>query len=100
LATATAVDRNVVAQLTKANSRLAKQLEDNDTYLKEVKALLKKERAERAISGNTDRPPRRSFTPPPITIVGHMATKWHVLTQAKLAFILSRDTNVKQPRPT
>jgi hypothetical protein len=63
LATATAVDRNVVAQLTEANFRLARQLEDNATSLKEVKALLKKERAERASGGNTDRPPRRSFTP-------------------------------------
>jgi hypothetical protein len=63
LATATAVDRNVVAQLTEANPRLAKQLEDNATSLKEVKALLKKERAKRASGGNTDRPPRRSFTP-------------------------------------
>jgi phage shock protein A len=63
LATATAVDRNVVAQLTEANSRLAKQLEDNATSLKEVKALLKKERAERASGGNSERPPRRSFTP-------------------------------------
>jgi hypothetical protein len=63
LATATAVDRNVVAQLTEANFRLAKQLEDNSTSLKEVNALLKKERAERASGGNTDRPPRRSFTP-------------------------------------
>jgi hypothetical protein len=48
LATATAVDRGVVAQLTKTKCRLAKQLEDNATSLKEVKALLKKERAERA----------------------------------------------------
>jgi hypothetical protein len=63
LATATAVDRNMVAQLTEANSHLAKQLEDNDTSLKEVKALLKKERAERASGGHTDCPPRRSFTP-------------------------------------
>jgi hypothetical protein len=62
-ATSTAVDRNVVAQLTEANSRLAKQLEDNSTSRKEVKALLKKECAERASGGNTDRPPRRSFTP-------------------------------------
>jgi hypothetical protein len=44
LATATVVDRNVIAKLTEANSRLAKQLEDNATSLKEVKALLKKER--------------------------------------------------------
>jgi hypothetical protein len=42
LATSTDVDRNVVAQLVEANSRLAKQLEDNDTSLKEVKTLLKK----------------------------------------------------------
>jgi hypothetical protein len=45
LAAATAVDLGVVAQLTESNSLLAKQLEDNSTYLKEVKALLKKERA-------------------------------------------------------
>jgi hypothetical protein len=63
LATATAVDRNVVAQLTEANSRLEKQLEDNATSLKEVNALLKKERAERASGGNTDRPPCRQSTP-------------------------------------
>jgi hypothetical protein len=63
LATATAVDLNVVAQLMEANSRLVKQLEDSATSLKEVKALLKKERAERASGGNTDRPPHRSFTP-------------------------------------
>jgi hypothetical protein len=42
LATATAVDRNVVAQLTEDNSRLEKELEENATSLKEVKALLKK----------------------------------------------------------
>jgi hypothetical protein len=63
LATATAVDRGVVAQLTEANSRLAKQLEDNTTALKEVNALLKKDRAERANGGNSERPPRRTFTP-------------------------------------
>jgi hypothetical protein len=63
LATATDVYRNVVAQLTEANSRLVKQQEDNATSLKEVKALLKKERAERASGGNTNLPPRRSFTP-------------------------------------
>jgi hypothetical protein len=45
LARAKSVDRNVVAQLTKANPRLANQLEDNATSLQEVKALLKKERA-------------------------------------------------------
>jgi hypothetical protein len=33
LATATATDRGVVATLTEANARLAKQLEDNDSEL-------------------------------------------------------------------
>jgi maltoporin len=37
LATATAVDHGMVAQLTEANSRLAKQLEDNALALEEVK---------------------------------------------------------------
>jgi hypothetical protein len=39
LATATAADRGVVAALTQANSRLAKQLEDNSSELRELKAL-------------------------------------------------------------
>jgi hypothetical protein len=42
LATATAADRGVVAALTQANYWLAKQLEDNSTELRELKALLKK----------------------------------------------------------
>jgi hypothetical protein len=42
LATATAVDRGVVAQLTESNSRLAKQLEDNATALKEVSVTCKR----------------------------------------------------------
>jgi hypothetical protein len=47
LATATAADRGVVATLTQANSRLAKQLEDNSSELRELKALLDKERREK-----------------------------------------------------
>jgi phage shock protein A len=47
LATATAADRAVVAALTQANSRLAKQLEDNSSKLRELKALLNKERREK-----------------------------------------------------
>jgi hypothetical protein len=43
LATATAADRGVVAALTQANSRLAKQLEENSSELKELKALLNQE---------------------------------------------------------
>jgi hypothetical protein len=44
LATATAADRGVVATLTEANTRLAKQLEDNSNELRELKALIKKDR--------------------------------------------------------
>jgi hypothetical protein len=47
LASATAVDRAIVSTLTEANSRLAKKLEESDQALKEVKALLKKERSDR-----------------------------------------------------
>jgi hypothetical protein len=47
LATATAADRGAVAALTQANYRLAKQLEDNSTELKELKALLNQERRDR-----------------------------------------------------
>jgi hypothetical protein len=47
LATATAAYRGVVATLTEANARLAKQLEDNSNELRELQALLKKERTER-----------------------------------------------------
>jgi hypothetical protein len=57
LATAAAADRGVVAALTQANSRLAKQLEDNSTELRELKALLKKERSENR--------GQRSFNPSP-----------------------------------
>jgi hypothetical protein len=48
LASATAVDRSIMAKLTEANARLVKQLEDSDQSLKEVKVLLKKERGDRA----------------------------------------------------
>jgi hypothetical protein len=47
LATATAADRGVVAALTQANSRLAKQLEENSSELRELKALLHKERRDK-----------------------------------------------------
>jgi hypothetical protein len=47
LATATAADRGVVATLTEANARLVKQLEDNSNELRELKALIKKERLEK-----------------------------------------------------
>jgi hypothetical protein len=57
LATATAADRGVVAALTQANARLAKQLEDNSNKLWELKALIKKERSEKR--------GQRSFNPSP-----------------------------------
>jgi hypothetical protein len=47
LATATAADRGVVAALTQANARLAKQLEDNSYELRELKALLNQERRDK-----------------------------------------------------
>jgi hypothetical protein len=47
LATATAADRGVVAALTQANVRLLKQLEENSNELRELKALINKERTER-----------------------------------------------------
>jgi hypothetical protein len=46
LAMATAADRGVVATLTQANARLVNQLEDNSNELRELKALIKKERVE------------------------------------------------------
>jgi hypothetical protein len=47
LATATAADRGVVAALTQANSCLAKQLEDNSSEFRELKALLNQERRDK-----------------------------------------------------
>jgi hypothetical protein len=47
LATATTLDRGVVATLTEANACLANQLEDNSNELRELKDLIKKERTER-----------------------------------------------------
>jgi hypothetical protein len=58
LATADASDRGVVATFTEANARLARQLEDNSNELRELKALIKKERVEKRI--------QRSFNPSPI----------------------------------
>jgi hypothetical protein len=57
LATATVVDRGVVATLTEANAHLVKQLEDNSNELRELKALIKKERVQKR--------GQRSFNPSP-----------------------------------
>jgi hypothetical protein len=40
-ATSTTADRGVVATLTEANACLVKQLEDNSSELRELKALIK-----------------------------------------------------------
>jgi hypothetical protein len=47
LATSTAAAIGVVATLTQANSRLAKQLEENFSELRELKALLHQERRDK-----------------------------------------------------
>jgi hypothetical protein len=60
LATSTATDRGVVATLTEANARLAKQLEYNASELRELKALLKEERTERRGQHTTN--PSRTTT--------------------------------------
>jgi hypothetical protein len=57
LAPATTADRRVVATLTEANARLVKQLEDNSTELRELKALIKEEKFEKR--------GQRSFNPSP-----------------------------------
>jgi hypothetical protein len=57
LATATAAECGVVATLTEANARLVKQLEDNSNELRELEALIKKERFENRR--------QRSFNPSP-----------------------------------
>jgi hypothetical protein len=51
----TASDRGVVAALTQENSPLAKQLEENSSELRELKALLNQERR--------DKRSPRSFNP-------------------------------------
>jgi hypothetical protein len=57
LATATAADRGMVATLTEANACLVKQLQDNSNELRELNALIQKER--------TEKRGQRSFNPSP-----------------------------------
>jgi hypothetical protein len=71
--TTTATDRGVVATLTEANARLVKQLEDNSNELRDLNALIKKERFEKR--------GQRSFNPSPNKIAGYMVTKLPTLTQ-------------------
>jgi hypothetical protein len=55
LAKATAADRGMVSALIQVNALLVKQLEDNSNELRELKALIKKER--------TEKRGQRSFNP-------------------------------------
>jgi hypothetical protein len=70
--TATAADRGVVATLTEANARLAKQLEDKSNEIRELKPLLKKERKERR--------GQCSFNPSPKNTAGPTVTRLPTLT--------------------
>jgi hypothetical protein len=82
LPTETSSDHDVVAKLTKANARLVKQLEDNSKELRELKALIKKERIEKL--------GQRSFNPSPNNYLWthgykftttHTSLSWNFLKQ-------------------
>jgi ribosome-associated translation inhibitor RaiA len=92
LVTATATDRGVVAILTEANSRLAKQLENRSKKLKDIKTILKNERAER--KGQI------TLTLPKKIIVGLMGTRWTIAIQASATIIPSMVTSAKPLRQT
>jgi hypothetical protein len=87
LATATATDRGVIATWTEANARLAKQLEDNASELRELKALLKKKELKE--EGNSLK------TLPQTITAGLMVTRWPTLTPISVATFPSRDTSGK-----
>jgi hypothetical protein len=52
LATSIAADRGVVVALTQANARLVKQLEENSSELRELRALHNQERRNRRVPRN------------------------------------------------
>jgi hypothetical protein len=74
LATETAADRGVVAALTQANARLAKQLEDNSNELR----LCSRRNAAKSVANAVS-------NLHPAIIVGRIATKLVALTRASLA---------------
>jgi hypothetical protein len=79
MATPTAAARGVVAARTQANSRLAKQLEDNSSELRELKAFLEKEQREK-------RGPRR-FNPSESNYfwtLGYKVGSTHMILTCKL----------------
>jgi hypothetical protein len=68
-----------VAALTQANARLAKQLEENSNELRELKALIKKERDEKR--------GQRGFNPSPINhcwMHGYKVGSTHMSLTCKL----------------
>jgi hypothetical protein len=78
-AAATAADRGMVTALIQANSRLAKQLEDNSAELRELKALLNKERREKRGQRSFNHSPRNYFW-----THGYKAGKTHTSLTRKL----------------
>jgi hypothetical protein len=90
LATATAADIGVVAALAQANSRLAIQLEENSSELRELKALLRNGVKSEAQELST---PRQAIT------VGHMATKLVKRTRASLETRPNPATRRRQLEP-
>jgi hypothetical protein len=61
LATSTAADRGLVATLTEANVRLAKNLEDNSNELRELNALIKDEITERRCQRSFNLSPKKYY---------------------------------------
>jgi hypothetical protein len=92
LATAIVTYRGILATLTEANARLAKQLEVRSNELKEFKVLLKKIKLEERV--------REHATLIRKIIVGHMDTGWQESTPFKAVFTQSTGTSVRPPRIT
>jgi hypothetical protein len=88
LATTNAVDRGVIAALTQANSLLAKQLDDNSSELRELKALLNQERR--------DKRAQELSTHLQAVTVGHMVTRLVRRIGAVLATPLNSATKRRQ----
>jgi hypothetical protein len=97
LATAIAVDRCVVSQLTESNSHLAKQLEYNAIALKGVKALLKRSEEIILTVGTRIGHPAALSRLHLIIIVGCTVTKWHIPIQAKHVCTQRRGTSARLP---
>jgi hypothetical protein len=92
LETATTTYRGVMATFTDANSRLSKKLKERPNELKEVKALLKNERAK--IKG------REHSTILWKTSICPMDIMWQKVTQTIVVATLRTDTSLRPPRIT